>query len=168
MTTKEIKKRGNKMNVKTEIKVYIDGGTKRNGSKDAISGIGLYIPSMDVKKYRRVNETTNNRAELTALLVALDYCEHKNLFDSEITIYSDSLLIVNQYNGEYKIKSNLDLWNLIKKYRSVNMEWISRNENSIADELANKGCKCSVLTCWTYCFSSCHPMSLCYLYTSYV
>ena len=53
-----------------------------------------------------VEDTTNNRMELTAVIKAVKSLPP----DTELEIKSDSLLIVRQGNGEWRRKANLDLW----------------------------------------------------------
>jgi ribonuclease HI len=53
--------------------------------------------------------TTNNQAEYAILLEALLFVERMK--PDKITVYSDSLLMIQQLNGEYEIKNaNLAEW----------------------------------------------------------
>src|SRR5437667_2709845 len=54
---------------------YIDGACRGNGQLGAYGGAGLYIPQRDIHAYRSLHtheKPTNQRAELTALIMALD------------------------------------------------------------------------------------------------
>ncbi len=51
--------------------------------------------------------TTNNQAEYTALKLALE--EVRKIGVQEVNVYMDSLLVVNQMKGIFKVK-NRDLW----------------------------------------------------------
>ena len=63
---------------------------------------------------------------------------------SEIEIKTDSELIVNQLNGEYKIKEKslipffIEIWNLKQDFGKVNFIHIPREENKEADRMVNK------------------------------
>jgi len=72
----------------------------------------------------------------------LEYCVKNNINDVEI--YLDSLLVVQQVNKEFKVKSKKlgDLYlysmTLIEKIKNVNVIHIRREYNKRADELANE------------------------------
>jgi len=122
-------------------KIYFDGGSRGN---PGISGSGFVIFDENnhvVKsgsKYLGVN--TNNYAEYTGLLLALQNIENKN---KPIEIYGDSKLVICQINGEWKVKA-LNLKPLYDECMSIlkNMNFkaihILRNLNSEADKLANE------------------------------
>ncbi len=90
---------------------------------------------------KKIGVATNNVAEYEGLRTALDYCDKNNLKD--VQIYLDSLLVVQQVNGKYKVKSqNLkDLYNLctdlIEKIDNLEIHHVPREQNKRADELAN-------------------------------
>ena len=84
---------------------------------------------------------TNNYAEYSGLLGALDYCLKNN--ERALKVISDSELMVRQINGIYKVKSP-DLKELYDKARQkINqLEWfraehVLREKNKDADRLAN-------------------------------
>jgi ribonuclease HI len=88
--------------------------------------------------------TTNNRAEITAVLAAL--CIAPN--DRPLTIYSDSEYTINVASGKYKIKANSDLWSLYhmllnRRSLSPKYSWVQGHSghdlNERADELAGQG-----------------------------
>lgn len=75
------------------VTVYTDGACGSNGSKNAVGGIGVYIPHTQTKFSYKVSEATNNKCELLAILYALYTLRH---ISNPICIISDS---------EYCIKS---------------------------------------------------------------
>ena len=90
------------------------------------------------------SETTNNRAEITAILAALNIAPR----DAPLTIYSDSEYTIKTAQGLYKGKANPDLWDLYKILRnkrnaSTTFEWVrghaGHTQNERADELAGLG-----------------------------
>lgn len=88
-----------------------------------------------------LGSTTNNVAEYTALVEALRIAVEEGA--TELTIYSDSQLLVRQMSGEYKVKHP----NLIPLYREarrigasipkLRIEHVRREQNKEADRLAN-------------------------------
>ena len=75
--------------------IYTDGACKHNGSEKAKAGIGVYFNKHNIISIPNVSERlttvkqTNNVAELTAILRALELCDQYNI-DEKILIYTDS------------------------------------------------------------------------------
>ena len=121
--------------------IHIDGAARGNPGE---SGIGILIEdesgsSREIKKY--LGTRTNNQAEYTALITALESAG--NYKSREIRIYTDSLLLANQMNGLWKVK-HPDIKELYKKakslieaYSRVTISHVPREENKEADRLAN-------------------------------
>ena len=78
------------------MKIYIDGGTR--GSKICLVD---KLKEKVIVKFRGGNPT-NNELEYLALLYALAYINN-NYKNRNVTIYSDSLLVVNQINQKWRI-----------------------------------------------------------------
>lgn len=125
------------------VEVFTDGASRGNPGH---AGIGVVIFKdgeniLQIKDY--IGETTNNVAEYTALKRALTAC--KSIGAREIKVYMDSELVVRQISGQYKVKNdNLrnifnEVKGLITGFSSVEVSHVPRKENSIADDLANKG-----------------------------
>ena len=122
-------------------KIYCDGASRSNPGAASI-GISIQNDEQEVDTIaKKIGVATNNVAEYEGLRTALDYCDKNNLKD--VQIYLDSLLVVQQVNGKYKVKSkNLkDLYNqctdLIKKIDNLEIYHVPREQNKRADELAN-------------------------------
>ena len=123
------------------LEVHIDGASRGN---PGLSAIGVIIKH-DEKILREYSEflgiRTNNQAEYEALRRALEIC---NKLDKEITVFSDSELLVNQRNIKYKVRNqNLkmisrEISNLEKNFEKVQYRHIPREKNNKADKLANK------------------------------
>ena len=104
--------------------IYIDGGTRN-------SNICLVDGKHVVVRYRKKNPT-NNELEYLALLYALGYIRDKYK-SKQVTIYSDSQLIVNQMNGKWRVTTP----NLIELHEKcsrmitnkIKLKWISRKFN---------------------------------------
>jgi len=74
------------------LNVYTDGSCINNGKKDARAGIGVFFSQGDPRNVsRRVDgKQTNNTAELTAILVALDILKNEIDEGRRIVVYTDS------------------------------------------------------------------------------
>jgi len=131
------------------LQVNTDGGSRGNPGHSAI---GIVICS-DQKVIQTHSEyigiTTNNVAEYTAVIKALDLII-KNSIDSEnCTFVLDSELIVKQINGLYKVKQshlqslNQNIKELINKglennnFKKITFTHVLREKNKEADKLVN-------------------------------
>ncbi|MDA9155457.1 ribonuclease HI [Methylophilaceae bacterium] len=136
------------------IKIYTDGACKGN---PGVGGWGAIIMQNEknIELFGGENETTNNRMELMAVIMALKEIS-SNL---ELTIYTDSTYVqkgISEWIKNWKVNNwrssskkpvkNKDLWVELDEAvgsRKINWEWVkghAGNEgNEKADELANQG-----------------------------
>lgn len=126
---------------KEKLIFYIDGASRGNPGH---SGAGIVMCDGDrreiqvLKKY--IGEATNNVAEYIALILALQEAVKVQVRD--VTILSDSELVVRQIKGTYKVKDNklkqlYALFDNLKGYfKNFSLEYIDREENKRADKLA--------------------------------
>ncbi len=121
--------------------IHIDGASRGNPGS---SGIGIVIvrDSHNVSEYREfIGTRTNNQAEYLALKKALEIASS---LDSEVTILSDSELIINQRLHYYKVRNKQlkELFRQItfleRRFTTVNYRHVPRELNKHADLLANK------------------------------
>ena len=123
------------------IKIHIDGASKGNPGIGA-SGIVVLDDDLVIAKDSKIFEyCTNNEAEYQALLLALHYIDEHELDD--VTIYSDSELVVNQMNSIYQCKNRrlLKFYGRAKnqmKGKNIRIEHIHREKNRIADRYVNQ------------------------------
>lgn len=126
-----------------EITVFTDGASRGNPGE---AGVGLVFFDRDgkelLRKGRYIGQSTNNVAEYTALLVALE--EAARLGASRLRVFSDSELMIKQLRGEYQVK-NESLQPLHQaalsqaaSFDSVSYTHVPRERNKIADRLANE------------------------------
>ncbi|MCM8818512.1 MAG: ribonuclease HI family protein [Candidatus Omnitrophica bacterium] len=124
-----------------KIEVYIDGASKGNPGESAYGIVILKDKKIYIKKGDFIGITTNNIAEYISLIFALIEC--LPLKNQEIEIKSDSLLLVNQINGKYKVKDaqlkilHFIAISLISRYNKIKIIHIDREENKTADKIAN-------------------------------
>ncbi len=122
--------------------INIDGGSRGNPGPGASAYV---IKNTDGKILAQegyfMAHCTNNQAEYTALRLAL--IKSAELKATELEIISDSLLLVKQYTGEYKIK-NADLAARMMEIRqlakpfTIQIRHVLRHLNKEPDALANK------------------------------
>lgn len=128
-----------------EIDIYIDGASKGNPGP---SGIGVIICNngetiKNISSF--IGNATNNIAEYTALIYALQ--EALKLKTEILNINTDSQLLCRQMKKIYKIKNPkiLGLYNqaanLISAFKQVSLTNIPREENRGADKLATRAIK---------------------------
>ena len=126
-----------------KIFVYTDGGSRGNPGPAAAAFIltDEFGKQLQAKGFF-LGETTNNVAEYTGLVKAL--AAAKEMAVRDITIFSDSELVVRQINGQYRVKSEniKDLYGrcvrLLDEFKQWKIEHISREKNTRADELVNR------------------------------
>jgi ribonuclease HI len=126
----------------------IDGAARGNPGP---AGAGVFIEAEGDREaeehFEALGHTTNNVAEYRALLLALKRAEELNA--SSVAIASDSLLLVQQVLGRYKIKAP-HLKPLLseallraKRFARFSIRHVRREENKKADRLANLGADAS-------------------------
>jgi len=128
------------------LNIYCDGGARGNPGPAASAFIvrdesgkilhqqGFYL-----------GIATNNQAEYSAVLKALEWVSEKSS-NSEIIFYLDSLLVVNQLKGSFKVKDpilkneNLKIKKLNSKFKLQisNFVYIPRSQNFLADKIVNE------------------------------
>ena len=132
------------MTKKTEqIIAYTDGASRGNPGP-AAAGFVLYDQNKIqlCAKAVYVGQTTNNVAEYTALINALQAAQKFN--PKNLTLYSDSELLVRQINGLYRVKSEQirplfqQALQLLEKFENWKLQHITRDKNKQADKLVNK------------------------------
>ncbi len=124
--------------------VYCDGAARGNPGP---AGIGVQVTDRSggtVHEIARgIGEATNNVAEYSAVIAALEWCLDNGA--QEVLVRSDSHLLVEQMSGRYKVKNaklrtlHGQALGLAKGFRRVSYEHVYREYNERADELANRG-----------------------------
>jgi ribonuclease HI len=136
-----------------ELFLYFDGASRGNPGK---AGAGALIYDQTNNKELRsltkyLGIKTNNEAEYNALILGLQYVVDllaQKITVSHLEIRGDSQLIIRQTRGEYRVnKPHLKplanqvqelLRNLRKYIAEVNIHYLPREENRMADSLANQ------------------------------
>lgn len=125
------------------ITANVDGGARGNPGP---AGYGAYIRGADGKPIAQLSEylgiKTNNFAEYSALLAALDYALAHGY--RALKVISDSELMVRQMTGQYRVNSP-DLkpmyekaCSMVRQLDKFTIEHVLRAKNQHADRLANE------------------------------
>lgn len=135
------------------IEVYIDGACRGNGldkgspTGESSLGIAVYRNGKMVGQFcRPLGQRTSNEAEYEALIHALFWCWSLSALDPAFLsplIYTDSLTVYKQVQGEWNCKSKylLPLLASVNKFResgyNFSIQHVKRRVVWEADALAN-------------------------------
>lgn len=129
----------------TTLSIFTDGGSRGNPGPSA-SAYVIYNKFNEILESggSYIGITSNNQAEYTAVLLALKAARQFAGQADTILFNIDSLLVVNQMNGLYKIK-NRELWpinqqirELMAEFKQVQFNHIPRENNTAADTKVNE------------------------------
>jgi ribonuclease HI len=126
------------------ITAFFDGGARSNPGP---GGYGVYIVDEQGTVLAELSGslgiTTNNIAEYTGLIAALQWAVDHAV--KQIAIKGDSLLIIEQMRGNYKVKNeglkplHMKARMLVMQIGDVTFEHVRRDLNKDADRLSNVG-----------------------------
>ncbi len=127
------------------LSIYCDGGSRGNPG-EAASAFIVFDQNQQLvfQQGFLLGQTTNNQAEYQAVVAALSWLQSQPNNLQAVNFYLDSLLVVNQINGKYRIKDT----NLKQKYLQIikildqlklqiKFIHIPRSNNFRADALVN-------------------------------
>ena len=123
--------------------IYVDGASRGNPGPAAV---GVVIEDekgiTTLKASSSIGRATNNQAEYTALIMALQ--EAKRLRASHVEIRTDSQLMAQQITGNYRVRNAHirplfeQAMRLLTTFQHCSIDHIPRDLNSEADALANE------------------------------
>lgn len=128
----------------TKYEMFFDGCSKGNPGaggagaviyedKEEISALCVYVG----------NHVTNNYSEYTGIKIGLERAQELGI--KRLTVYGDSLLVVKQMAGLYKVKSSnlLGIYanckELADSFEKIEFIHVYRDKNKRADALSNDG-----------------------------
>jgi ribonuclease HI len=127
----------------TEVKLYGDGGSRGNPGPSAS---GFVIMDMSDKILETNGEylhiTTNNQAEYHSLKIGLERCQQLGV--KIVHVYMDSLLVVNQLKGLFKVRNKelmqayLNVKSLASGFVQIDFTHVPREYNKLADAEVNR------------------------------
>ncbi|MEK7163672.1 MAG: ribonuclease HI family protein [Patescibacteria group bacterium] len=124
----------------TSYRIFTDGGARGNPGPSACAFVVYDGENLIYKQGFYLGISTNNQAEYQGVLKAAEYCSLL-IAHCSVTFYLDSLLVVKQMRGEYKIKDPKlkILHDKIKNYKlKIDFVHVPREQNRDADALVNK------------------------------
>jgi phosphoribosylglycinamide formyltransferase-1 len=123
--------------------IHTDGGSRGNPGPAAA---GFTLDDVDGRRLQArafyLGETTNNVAEYTALIKALEAA--RKLGAKQVTVHTDSELMVRQLSGAYKVKSETirplfeRVNDLRSQFESCLVRHVMREKNEDADRIVNQ------------------------------
>jgi ribonuclease HI len=122
---------------------HIDGGARGNPGPAAY---GVVVRDADGKVLAELGKylgaQTNNYAEYSGLLAALEYAQQHGF--TAMKVFSDSELLVKQIKGQYKVSSPIlrplfdQAKKMIGRLQHFSIQHVFREQNRDADRLVNK------------------------------
>jgi len=136
--------------------VFTDGASKGNpgpasigavcftGAPCELAEIESGHPNIVFTISEKIGKKTNNEAEYTSVMKAIEKLKEKGI--DEAIIYMDSELVIRQINGQYKVKSKTlypyyEKVKLLSSGKKFQFLHVKREKNTIADYLANMAFK---------------------------
>lgn len=128
----------------TVLKIHTDGAARGNPGDAAFAYVIARDGQPPIEVAGLLGKTTNNQAEYTALVRALEHALRLGR-GNRVVVHSDSELMVKQMNGEYRVKNAElrplydDACALRKEFtQPVRIVHVRREQNGRADELCNE------------------------------
>jgi ribonuclease HI len=122
--------------------IYTDGGSRGNPGPAGYAYVIKRPGQPDIEAKAYLGKTTNNIAEYTGMIKALEHAQ--KLGGKKLLVNSDSELMVKQLNGQYRVKNEglkplyEQAIKLRRKFDLVTFKHIYRDQNSQADALCNE------------------------------
>lgn len=124
------------------VTVFTDGAARSNPGPAAWAFVVRFANGAEEDHKGTLGTATNNVAEYTALLKALEHVA--GLKVKRVEVHSDSELMVKQMRGEYRVK-NPELQDLYREAKDLERNFdrvtythVRREQNSRADKLCNE------------------------------
>ena len=126
------------------LRIHTDGASRGNPGAAAFAFVIEADGADPIEGAGCLGTLTNNQAEYTALVRALEHALELGP-QHHLIIHSDSELLVKQMNGQYRVK-NVDLRDLYREAQELRKQFtggvtirhVRREQNSRADELCNE------------------------------
>lgn len=120
-------------------KAFFDGGAKPNPGERKIGGYITKSNDEILSRYSlEIGYGTNNEAEYSSIIFILEMLIREKV--KTVSIYGDSLLVVNQVNGLWKANEKMKPYrdqvrDLLIWFDWYELKQIPRGQNTIADSL---------------------------------
>jgi len=132
-----------KLSLDEHVELFVDGAADLHSKTSGIGGV-FYQNGEEIFTFSEFfGDATNNEAEYSALIKGIELAIEMNV--AHLKIHADSQLVVNQINGEFKVKHE----NMIPLHKQANellndlesweINYIPREQNTVADKLSKAG-----------------------------
>lgn len=122
--------------------IFTDGAARGNPGPAAFAYVIRRDGATDIEEKGRLGQATNNIAEYTALVRALEHAHRLGL--GRLEVFSDSELMVRQMAGDYQVKNEglrplyEEAQALLRHFDAVSIRHVRRGQNGRADKLCNQ------------------------------
>jgi broad specificity phosphatase PhoE/ribonuclease HI len=126
------------------VRVEADGGSRGNPGRAGYGAVVMDAQSGQVLAERKefIGTASNNVAEYRGLIAGLEAAAE--LGAEVVTVRMDSQLVIEQMSGRWQVKHPAmrplasRASELAAQFREISFEWIPREQNKLADRLANE------------------------------
>lgn len=106
--------------------IYTDGAYSQKNSEGAFAYIIIRDGVVVATEATKIYDSTNNRAELMAIMFAVERLPDDA---TDVTVISDSMYALNTLRGKWGRNANKDLFrewdnDILSNRRNVNFEWL--------------------------------------------
>lgn len=106
-----------------ETVIYTDGAYSSSRNQGGWAFVVVQNNEVIYKEYDGLINTTNNRMEIMGVLKALEWI-NKNLIPLPIKIYTDSMYVIGTLTLNWKMKKNIDLWQILIPLVNKDIEYL--------------------------------------------
>ena len=123
--------------------IYTDGAYSKQHDEGAFAYVILNGENTEVeRKAYKITKETNNRAELKAIIAAVNRLPDDA---TEVCIFSDSQYALNTLSGKWNRSCNLDLfvvWDKVleKKHVKLVYNWVKGHNGNVYNEICDQLC----------------------------
>lgn len=94
------------------IEIYTDGAYSSSRNQGGWAFVVVKDDELLYKDYDGLLNTTNQRMEIIAMIKTLEFIKNYSI-PLPITIYSDSLYVINTITKNWNKKANIELWDIL-------------------------------------------------------
>lgn len=118
--------------------IWTDGACEPNPGAGGWAALLEFNGTRKLIHGRTADQTTNNRMEIQAAIEAFKAIKEGRRCD--ILVTSDSQYLINTMSGDWKMKSNLDLFHelhVLSKVHDVTWKWVKGHSGIVENEIVN-------------------------------
>ena len=111
------------MSASEMIEIYTDGAYSSSRNQGGWAFVVVQDNKIIHKDYEGLFNTTNNRMEIMGMLKALEWIK-QNSVPLPIKIYTDSMYVIGTLTLNWKMKKNIDLWEILIPLVNKDIEYL--------------------------------------------